>query len=460
MSFLKRHIHSLLRNWWAEGGLMKGALLVSILVLAQARPAAAQATDPATQQLIQQLMNRIDSLEKRVAELEQERAAGAARPPSPPPAPGQPPTPGPAAVHEAHEQPPVPEVSGPEAQPVYPSLKIAGFSDIDFSANNLHAAPAGFQPQTLLGPHSGFEEGQFVLQLSSALSPKVTVFSELSLTARSDAGTGATPAPGFNPEVERIIIRYDVNDYFKLSFGRYHTPINYWNTAFHHGQWLQTTISRPEMVQFGGSFIPVHFVGGLLEGEAPTGGLHLNYDVGLGNGRGAVLSRAGDAGDVNNNRAWLVNLFAKPDKLFGLEIGGSAYRDKITVGGAAFDEWITAGHIVWHKENPELIAEIANVNHSQVGRPGGSNSLAYYVQFAYRLPGSAQLWKPYYRWEYIHIPQSDILFVPRVSGLAGSTVGVRYDITSFAAFKVEYRNQRRPGLPRINGAFAQTSFTF
>jgi hypothetical protein len=329
-----------------------------------------------------------------------------------------------------------------------PLLRLSGFGDIDFSATDQR------------GVKSGFNEGQFVLHTSSTLSPHVSVFSELSLTARADAGLGSPPATGFNAEVERLFIRFDQSDAFKASFGRYHTPINYWNTAFHHGAWLQTTISRPEMVQFGGSFIPVHFVGGLLEGEAPTGGLHLNYDVGIGNGRGAVLSRAGDAGDINNNRAWLVNIFAKPDKLFGLEVGGSAYRDKITVGGAAFDEWITAGHIVWHKENPELIAEIANVNHSQVGRPGDSNSLAYYVQFAYRLPGFAQLWKPYYRWEYIHIPQSDILFVPRVSGLAGSTVGVRYDITSFAAFKVEYRNQRRPGLPRINGAFAQTSFTF
>jgi len=39
-----------------------------------------------------------------------------------------------------------------------------------------------------------------------------------------------------------LLIRYDYNDFFKLSFGRYHTPINYWNTAFHHGLWLQTTI--------------------------------------------------------------------------------------------------------------------------------------------------------------------------------------------------------------------------
>ncbi len=111
------------------------------------------------------------------------------------------------------------------------------------------------------------------------------------MTARSDAGTGSPPATGFNVELERLIIRYDLNDYLKVSFGRYHTPINYWNTAYHHGAWLQTGISRPEMTQFGGSFIPVHFVGMLVEGAVPAGGLNLNYNFGLGNGRSTTTAR-------------------------------------------------------------------------------------------------------------------------------------------------------------------------
>src|SRR5207248_2335845 len=165
---------------------------------------------------------RIDGLEKRLAELEREKGVPAPRPPA-------------ESAHLAHDQAPAPRMEGDAAQPSYPSLKINGFSDIDFSATNLHAPAAGFGGATLLGTHSGFSEGQFALHFSSALSSKVSVFGELSLTARADAGTsvnGSPAAPGFNPEVERIIVRYDVNDYFKISFGRYHTPINYWNTAF------------------------------------------------------------------------------------------------------------------------------------------------------------------------------------------------------------------------------------
>jgi len=431
----------------------RGRLLVGFL-LALAPWAGAQTGDQATKDVIEKLLARIDSLEKRVAQLEHPGAATAAAAVAATAA-----TPSPTqaaqAAHAGHDTAPLPE----GAQPVYPSLKLAGFSDFNFSATDLHGASGGFGAQTLLGPHSGFQEGQFTLHLSSALSQKVSVFGEISMTARADAGTGTPPASGFNAEVERLIVRYDLNDYFKISFGRYHTPINYWNTAFHHGQWLQTTASRPEMTQFGGSFIPVHFIGTLVEGAAPAGGLNLNYNFGLGNGRGQVISRGGDIGDINNNRAWLVNAFIKPDKLYGLQIGGSVYRDLINpLTGTPAREWIQSGHVVWQKETPEVIAEFANVTHQPV-TGGASNSQAFYIQTGYRLPWAQKQWKPYYRFEYIHVPLADAIF-KAVPSFMGSTVGLRYDITTFAAFKFEYRNYQRRDLPSINGAFLQTSFTF
>ncbi|PYT30137.1 MAG: hypothetical protein DMG58_15030, partial [Acidobacteria bacterium] len=96
-----------------------------------------------------------------------------------------------AAAHpnQVAEAPPVHMGSGRMPEMNVPSTHIAGFSDIDFAATN--------KP----GSHSGFNEGQFVLHMNSALSSKVSFFSELSLTARSDAGTGTPPATGFNVEV-------------------------------------------------------------------------------------------------------------------------------------------------------------------------------------------------------------------------------------------------------------------
>ncbi len=366
----------------------------------------AQSMDPATRALIEKLQQRVDSLEKRLAELEQGHGPSATAAAAPATAAPATTVPAVAAAHD-HDQAPV---AGDLTHPEYPSLKIAGFGDIDFSSSNLHGASGGFGAQTLLQSHSGFNEGQFILHMSSSLSQRVEkrVSGELSFTARTDAGIGTPPAPGFNMEVERYIIRYDLNDYFKLSFGRYHTPINYWNTAFHHGQWLQTTISRPEMTQFGSSFLPVHFVGSLVEGQVPAGGLNLNYNVGVGNGRGQVISRPGDFGDVNNNRAGLVNSFIKPSGLYGLRVGGSVYRDELNpLTGPVAREWIQSAHIVWDRETPEFIAEFANVSHTPTAGGVQSNSQAFYAQTAYRLPWFQKALKPYYRFDYMHVPRSD-----------------------------------------------------
>ena len=349
------------------------------------------------------------------------------------------------AVAQEHTMEPQP----PAGERLYPSLKIAGFGDVDFAAT-----------EHVEGPR-GFSLGQLALHMTSELSPRVTFFGELSFTARADAGTGSPPATGFNVEVERLILRFDQSDKLKASFGRYHTPINYWNTAFHHGQWLQTTIARPEMIQFGGRFLPVHFVGALVEGSVPASGWNVSYKAGLGNGRGEVISRAGDAGDINGSRAWLANGFSKPDTMFGLEFGGSVYGDTLTqADDSEVSERILSAHVAWQREDPEVIAEFAAVRHDDQGPAAATWSRAFYVQAAYRLPQFGALWKPYYRFEHIGIEDGDVVFA-NVPLLDGSTIGVRFDASQFAAIKGEFRTWTRgDGSVRNNGAFFQVCFTF
>jgi hypothetical protein len=393
------------------------------------------------------LLERIQQLERRVTELEarqtpQAGAISAANEPSPQlraqqaaqaaaaTGPGQ-------ALHQ-HDVQEQQTATVQQMETHFPSLQIRGFGDVDFSATDQK------------GTTSGFNLGQLDLHLASALSHKVSYFGEITFNAQPT---------GYTVEVERNIIRYDYNDYFKLSFGRYHTPIGYWNTAFHHGAWLQTTISRPEMVRFGGTFIPVHFVGFLAEGNIPSGGAGLSYNVGVGNGRGSTISRPGDAGDNNDNRAWVANIYSRPQRFYGLQLGASVYRDKITLAGGDFREWITAAHLVWTKETPEFLAEFANVNHRAVLTNLSTNSQAFYVQLAYRLPWFETSVKPYYRFEYTHTPLSEKVFTNQ--DLIGSILGARYDISSYAAFKAEYRyTKHQIAEPYVNGVFFQTAFTF
>src|SRR3989440_9291702 len=276
-----------------EEGAVRRRLPVLVGLMIFAAGAARAQTAPDQTEQIRILLERVQQLEKRVGELETKTVAAAvptAEAAAPVPAAPKPemaeaaPAPAPMHQHEQTES----QATTRQLEARYPSLQIRGFGDVNFSTTDQR------------GVNSGFNLGQLDLHLASALSHKVTYFGELTFNAQPT---------GYTVEVERSIIRYDYNDFFKLSFSRYHTPIGYWNTAFHHGAWLQTSISRPEMVRFGGTFIPIHFVGLQAEGNIPSGGLGLGYNVGLGNGRSSILSKAGDNGDSNDNRAWVASVF-------------------------------------------------------------------------------------------------------------------------------------------------------
>jgi hypothetical protein len=445
-----------------EVGMHRAWGRLALVLLLPMSMAAQSASTNEREQEMQEMRARIEKLERLVAELQKEKdskngvatAQAASEPVSAPATPSAYP-----AQHEDTAAS-MDHSSGQGGTPSvmerrFPALHFRGFGDVDFAGTDAK------------GTKSGFNMGQLILHMSSPLSEKVSVFGETSFTAQ--AGPTAT---AYNVDVERLLIRYDYNDFFKLSFGRYHTPINYWNTAFHHGLWLQTTIARPEMIRFGGRFLPVHFIGMQAEGNIPSGPFGLGYNAGLGNGRSGNTARGGDSGDVNNNRAWVVNLFARPAALNGLQVGGAVYGDLITVspaltGNPQFRELITSASVLWTKETPEFLAEFAHVRHRNTLTQQEFNNNAAYVQVAYRLPGEARKWKPYYRFEWSNINPSDPLFTtisqpaPTVTDLTGSTVGVRYDISNFAAFKAEYRHTaRRATDPVVNGFFLQTCFTF
>jgi len=429
-------------------------LFATSFVRGQDLPAADQAGQ------IKALLARVELLEKEVATLKANQiVAMNAAPPSPaveaspPPSPAPPnpspvtPTPSSSIVQGHEHESQVTQEAMREMEVHYPSLQFHGFGDVDFAATDQKVQPS----------NSGFYLGQLDFHIASALSKKISYFTEITLNAHP---------VDYTIEVERSIIRYDYDDYFKLSFGRYHTPISYWNTAYHHGAWLETTVDRPFQVRVGGNFTPLHFVGALAEGDIPSGPLGLGYNIGIGNGRGTVISRPGDAGDINNNRAWVVKIYSRPPKLYGLETGGAFYRDKISLpAGPEYREWIANAYLVWTKGAPEFLTEFFNVNHRNILTNAVANSDAMYAQFAYRLPWFERTLKPYYRFEYTHMPLSEQVFThePQVE----SIVGLRYDISTFAAFKAEYRYSAShpaqgvyPEIPAVNGVFFQTAFTF
>ncbi len=81
--------------------------------------------------------------------------------------------------------------------------------------------------------------------------------------------------------LERIHVRYEFNRDNAISFGKMHTPVNYWNDNFHHGRYFFPTINRPWSFS---RFVPIHEVGVRLSGQSPMVE-GVGYDLVVGSGQ-------------------------------------------------------------------------------------------------------------------------------------------------------------------------------
>ncbi len=206
--------------------------------------------------------------------------------------------------------------------------------------------------------------------------------------------------------------------------------------------------------------MPTHFVGLLAEGGLPSSPLGLGYSVGFGNGRAANIARAGDAGDVNDQRAWTASVRSRPVSIVGLELGASFSRDRLLApDGSDANERIYALHAVLDRDSPEILAEWAHVTHDPATGPGDSpGSDAYYIQLGYRLPSSFGSVKPYVRVEQVVVPAEAYVFEPLRLNYDGVVVGVRYDPGDFLALRLEYRWEQFESRESTNSLYAQASF--
>jgi hypothetical protein len=84
------------------------------------------------------------------------------------------------------------------------------------------------------------------------------------------------------------------------------------------------------------------------------------------------------------------------------------------------------------------------------------NTFSGYAQASYKL---RQI-RPYFRYEYQNIPKSDPIFASLPGRLSGPSLGVRYDLSDFAALKVQYGLLGYRAASSINALQAQLAFAF
>lgn len=406
-------------------------------------PATTTGASDEEREVISQMRSQIADLEARIRDLEARQTQGAAvQTVQAAPAPAAltsgaaEPT---AAEHAAEAHAAQHDDDHEGASAGTPRIEIQGFADVNFRASNQQ------------GTTNSFSLGQLDLFLTSRLSEKFSVLSELIVEAGQDNR--------FTFEIHRLLLRYTPNDNLNLSVGRYHSAIGFYNTAYHHGSWFQTAVNRPFIFAFEskGGILPLHNVGVSATGRIPSAPFGLRYIAEVGNGR-ASRSRLDQAVqtavDENNGKSFNLGLFARPKSLPGFQTGFSIYRDNLTPAGVPkVGQTIMAGHAVYQGRLYEILNEAVVVRHERGGRVFHTPGL--YTQFSRRFGDL----RPYARYQYVNVPSDDPIF-PDVGRRNGPSFGIRYDVSDYAAFKAQYDHTQRRRQTPIDELMLQFAFTF
>jgi hypothetical protein len=398
---------------------------------------------------VQMLLDRLAAAESRIRELEQRQtpvsvnAAPAATAPPIVAASALMPATHPAAAPDDDPHAHMMEIPGG------PELKIRGFFDFNYGmgrAANPLVFPLG------ASAHNTFQAGEFDLYVSSKISEHLDFVGEMVF------GWDQTNELGM--DIERYQLTYKQNEYFQISAGRYHTSIGYYNTAYHHGTWFGTAEGRPFMYYYedSGGLLPVHNVGITASGLVPgSGKLHMHWTAEGGNGRSS--SNAGQPVQNflsdRNHKSYNVAFYMKPEWVPGLQVGGSYYRDRLVPSGLRdVSQTVASAYAVYIVPRWEFLNEAVLLTNKEDGVTRPFRTPLMYTQVS-RAFGK---YRPYVRYQYVNSPEHDPVNV-YTDRYQGPSVGLRWDFSEFAAFKLQYNrlDQRASGSNSLN---AQVGFTF
>ncbi len=147
---------------------------------------------------------------------------------------------------------------------------------------------------------------------------------------------------GLATDLERIQLGYTFSDRLTTWVGRFHAPYGYWNTGYHHGAQIQTSITRPRFIDFEdkGGLLPAHVMGAWATGDVPIGSAKLNYDLYIGNGNAIVgvgdvttptprgYLTINNARDSNNNTLVGANVGYK---MGGMVVGVHGFSQRVNI---------------------------------------------------------------------------------------------------------------------------------
>lgn len=353
-------------------------------------------------------------------------------------------------------------------------LPIHGFADVGLVRN-------GEDNVTFKG-RKGAGLGNLDLYMAPQFGDRVKSLIELVFEADEDGGIAT--------DLERLQVGYTFSDAATGWVGRFHTPYGYWNTAFHHGAQIQTSVLRPRFLEFEdkGGILPAHTTGLWLAGAMGTDQGRFGYDAYAGNAPQIVdtapASSLATVNPVGFSSTVNAGTYAGSGTLDMVQSGSTTHRTSVgfnawlepravedlrlglhglraTVADDSADANLTrvnmlGGYVAYLGEPWEILGEYYKFRNDDLsGGTGNHDSWAGFAQVGYTFG----LWTPYARVERAELEQTDNYFAVQASGRSykRAAFGMRYAIDPKAALKLEINNTRKEDLGAAgNDSYVET----
>jgi hypothetical protein len=297
----------------------------------------------------------------------------------------------------------------------------------------------------------GFGIGTLDVYLTPQFGDRVKALAEIAFEFE-ESGSGSV-------EMERLQLGYTVSDALTLWAGRFHTPFGLWNTLFHHGAHLQTSIFRPRFVEFEdkGGFLPVHSVGVWATGSTRMGAGKLSYDGYLTNAP-SIRQRRMDPNPfgLHDGSAMLgFNIGYLPlASSSGLKLGLHGFTATIksfTTSGATLGRTRlrTAGaYVGYDSDGWEVIGEYYRFSNTDKSNAAGHASNAWFAHIGRTFDALT----PFVRFERASLDPKDIYFVAQRSGRSyrRAAVGAQFALDPRSSLKVELSNTSEAALMQLD----------
>jgi len=262
-------------------------------------------------------------------------------------------------------------------------------------------------------------------------------------------------------DLERLKAGWQTGDNTMLWFGRFHSPAKYWTTEYHHGQFLQTSITRPSIEEWEDDSGPMasHITGLSLAHESirPNNtAINYSFSVGLAPQLDGQVLAPFDLLDPGsgNDVAFNYRMAYRPDVLSLNQFGLMAAWNEINVLSESNPELadldhirqITVGlYVDWNWDKWRLLSSFVYFNNDMqyIDAPEKDEFISGYVQAEYR---AAKDWTIFGRTENsFNEDKSQYLRILPAFISQRNMIGVRWDFASFQGLTVEIADTRAQG---------------